>query len=280
MTDSPARRADSVDMSNDRATVRQIDLAGLVNFRDMGGYRSADGRSVKWRRLYRAGELVTLTDDDLETLAALGIRTVVDLRSEDEVSTQGRDRLPAGASLMSIAIEPEDLIPVLGPAFAAGDFSLVPTDLLHEINRAYVSEWGSALGAFLRVVADAANCPLVFHCTHGKDRTGITAAMLLSALGVPWDVVMEDYLLSNLLRREQAEAGLNGLRDAAARQRGVPSDVVDTTNIRGLFYVDASYLEAAHDEIITGHGSVEVFIRDGMGLTDSVIGRLRAELLE
>ncbi len=259
---------------------RTIALAGQANFRDMGGYRTADGRRVKWRCLYRSGELTGLTDDDLETLADLGIRTVVDLRGTGEASANGGGRLPAGANLTPIAIEPSDVITPLGPAFESGDFSLVPEDLLQEINREYVSDWADELGSVLRVAADADARPLVFHCTHGKDRTGIAAAMLLSVLGVPWDTVIEDYLLSNTHRIEEAEAGLSGLRDAAAKQRDIPSHEVDTTNIRGLYYVHQAYLQAAHDEIINRHGSIDAFTRDGMGLTEMDRDRLRRELLE
>ncbi len=259
---------------------RTIALAGQANFRDMGGYRTADGRRVKWRCLYRSGELAGLTDDDLETLADLGIRTVVDLRGVGEASANGTGRFTAETNLRSIAIEPSDVITPLGPAFEAGDFSLVPEDLLQEINREYVSDWAGQLGSLLRVAADADARPLVFHCTHGKDRTGIAAAMLLSVFGVPWDTVVDDYLLSNTHRTEEAEAGLSSLRDAAANQRDIPSHEVDTTNIRGLYYVHESYLQAAYDEIIARHGSIDAFIREGMGLTDMDRDLLRRELLE
>lgn len=267
-------------MSNQRESQRRVELTGQDNFRDLGGYEAADGRRVRWRHLYRSGELTELSDGDVEKLAELGIRTVVDLRGEAEAAKKGPDRLPPGASLRPIAIEPGDLSAILGPAFATGDFSVVPEDLLHEINRAYIRDWRSKLAALLHVVADPANRPVVFHCTHGKDRAGINAAILLSALGVPWETVMEDYLLSNVQRREQADAGLHTMRESAARQRGISPDEVDMANIRGLFFVHASYLGAAHDEITTRYGSVEAFLRDGIGWSDADLRRLRDDLLE
>jgi protein-tyrosine phosphatase len=267
-------------MADQKQSVRQVELAGQNNFRDLGGYRTSDGRRVKWRHLYRSGELSELSDDDVEKLAELGIRTVVDLRGEAEVEQKGPDRLPPGASLTSIAIEPGDLSPVLGPAFVTGDFSVVPEDLLLQINREYIRGWRHKLASLLHVAADPANCPLVFHCTQGKDRAGINAAILLSALGVPWGTVVEDYLLSNVQRHAQADAGLKSMRASAARQRGIAPEEVDMTNIRGLFFVHTSYLGAAHDEIITGYGSIEGFIRDGIGWSDSELQRLRDGLLE
>jgi len=267
-------------MTDQDVRERRVELTGQDNFRDLGGYEASDGRRVKWRHLYRSGELSALTDEDVDKLAGLGIRTVVDLRGEAEVATKGPDRLPPGAALHSIAIEPGDLSPILGPAFVTGDFSTVPEDLLLQINREYVRDWRHSLASLLRVAADPANCPLVFHCTQGKDRAGINAAMLLSALGVPWKAVLEEYLLSNSQRREQAEAGLNGMRASAARQRGIAPEEVDMGNIRGLFFVHATYLGAAHDEITGEFGSVEAFIRDGIGCSDSEISRLRDLLLE
>jgi protein-tyrosine phosphatase len=267
-------------MSKGRASERQISLEGQDNFRDLGGYETADGRHVRWRHLFRSGELTELSDGDVEKLEKLGIRTVVDLRGEAEAMRKGPDRLPGGASLASIAIDPGDLSPILGPAFASGDFSLVPEDLLQQINRAYVRDWGAKLRSVLHLAADSASRPLVFHCTQGKDRAGITAAVLLSALGVPWETVMQDYLLSNVQRRERAEAGLKLMRESAARQRGISPDQVDVTNIRGLFFVHTAYIGAAHDEIIAEYGSVEVFIRDGIGCSDASLRRLRDGLLD
>lgn len=267
-------------MPDERENERRVVLAGQSNFRDLGGYATGDGRRVKWRHLYRSGELSEISDDDVARLAELGIRTVVDLRGEAEVERKGPDRLPPGASLASIAIEPGDLAPVLGPAFATGDFSLVPDDLLLQINREYIRDWRHQIGALLHVAADPANRPLVFHCTQGKDRAGINAAILLSALGVPWQTVVEDYLLSNSQRREQADASLASMRESAARQRGIPPEEVDMSNIRGLFFVHTSYLGAAHDEISREYGSVEAFIRDGIGWSDSDLRRLRDGLLE
>jgi protein-tyrosine phosphatase len=265
---------------NRREDERQIELEGQDNFRDLGGYEAADGRRVKWRQLFRSGELVELSDGDLRKLSELGLRTVIDLRGVVEREKKGPDRLPAGAALHSIAIEPGDHSAFMVPAFASGEFSQIPGDWLLQINREYVRDWQKELGELLAVASDPTRRPLVFHCTQGKDRAGISAAILLSALGVPWSTVVEEYLLSNVQRHQQAEAGMKGMRAAAAHRRGVRPDEVDMTNIRGLFFVDGAYLGAAHDEITRRYGSLDSFIREGIGFSDSGIQRLRNELLE
>lgn len=259
---------------------RLIDLEGQKNFRDLGGYVAQDGRRVVSGRIYRSGELSALSDGDVERLSELGIRTVVDLRSNKEAESKGPDRLPADVSVVSITIDPGDLSPIVGPAFATGNFSTVPLDLLEQINRAYVRDCCSQLSDLLEVAAVAAGHPLIFHCTQGKDRAGICAATLLSALGVPWEAVMEDYLLSNVQRREDAESALRTLRGTAARKRGIPEEQVDLRQIRGLFFVDAEYIGAAHDEATARYGSIQRFIREGVGWQDADLARLRDVLLE
>jgi protein-tyrosine phosphatase len=260
--------------------LRGIGLTVQSNFRDLGGYRSADGRRVRFGQLYRSGELCEISGEDAERLAELGLRTVIDLRSQREVEAKGPDRLPDGAEVVNVAIDPGDLGPIVNPAFVSGDFSGIPPDLLHGINRSYVHECRPQLGTLLSLAADPARRPLVFHCTQGKDRAGIVAAILLSTLGIPWEGVLEDYLLSNTQRRAAATAGLDTLGRQSARKRGIEPDEVDLTNIRGLFFVDPAYLGAARDEIHTIYGSVGAFIEEGLGWSGSELARLRDELLE
>ncbi|RLB44866.1 MAG: protein-tyrosine-phosphatase, partial [Deltaproteobacteria bacterium] len=175
---------------------RHIPLTGQPNFRDLGGYAASDGRRIKWGVVYRSGELSQLSDDDVGKLGDLGIRTVVDLRSPEEVSARGAGRLPTGARVFPMPIASSDMFAKLIPMFLKGDFSKVPPDLLDQINRILVRKFTEQYAGLLRALSDPANRPLVFHCTQGKDRAGCGAAMVLSALGVPWATVIEDYLLS------------------------------------------------------------------------------------
>ncbi len=262
------------------APERRIRLAGQDNFRDLGGYETTDRRRVRWRRVFRSGDLCTLSQADLALLSELGIRQVVDLRGVDEAERKGPGRLPAGALRRALPIEPGELAELLWPALASGDFSSVPEGLFADISRDYVRGWKHRLAALLRIASDPESSPLVFHCTQGKDRTGIASAVLLSALGVPWETVMDDYLISNVHRLEQSEAQLDSLRRSAASKRGLPPEAVDVTPIRGLFFVHASYLEAARAEVTGRHGSFEGFVVDGLGCSESELQRLRDTLLE
>ena len=256
---------------------RHISLSGQPNFRDLGGYAGADGRTVKWRIVYRSGELSQLTEEDVDTLAHLGIKTVVDLRSQHEVSARGPSRMPSSARLLPLPIASGEMYAKFLPMVLSGDFSKLPSDLLERVNRVLVRDFQAQFGELLRALLDPANRPLVFHCTQGKDRAGFGAAMVLTALGVPWEVVMDDYLLSNELRRADNDRLLAMIEGLAA---GKGDGALDLSKIEGLLYVRAQNLGAARDEIHSSHGDLETFLIEGLGCSAEQLGRLRDELLE
>ncbi len=267
-------------MAGESSGQRHIALAGQSNFRDLGGYRTRCGRRVKWGRLYRSGELAKLSEGDVELLAALGLRTAVDFRSTAEVELRGPDRLPAEASSLSLPIDSGDLISKHMPEVVGGDFSNVPADFLQDVNRSLIADWSYQFTSLLDAIADTATHPLVFHCTHGKDRAGLAAAIVLSALGVPWDAVQEDYLLSNRYRKQANEIALDRIRQEAARQRNVSPEEVDMSNIEPLFFVEVGNIDAARDAMISDYGSIDAFLRERLGWGEIDLLTLRAELLE
>jgi len=259
---------------------RHIALTGQPNFRDLGGYATTDGRHVKWRAVYRSGELSQLSEDDVGKLGALGIKSVVDLRSPEEVSARGEGRLPPGARLVPLPIASSDLFAKLIPMFLKGDFSQVPPDLLDRVNRMLVRDFTAQYAGLLAALSDPTNRPLVFHCTQGKDRAGFGAAMVLSALGVPWDTVVEDYLLSNHFRKEENDKMLEMIRRFASSLGGPDGEEIAFSRVEGLLYVKEQSLQAAHAEIIERHGSVAAFLTEGLGCSQAELEHLRDELLE
>ena len=259
---------------------RHVPLSGQPNFRDLGGYASGDGRRVKWGAVYRSGELSQLTEDDVGKLAELGVRTVVDLRSPQEVHARGEGRLPPSAELRPMPIASSDMFAKLIPRLLSGDFSQVPPNLLDKVNRHLVRDYSVEYGGLLKALSDPANRPLVFHCTQGKDRAGFGAAMVLSALGVPWETVVEDYLLSNHYRQAENDKMLGMIRGFAASQAGPEGEEIAFQRVEGLLYVKEQSLQAAHAEIIERHGSVEGYLVEGLGCSRDSLMRLRDELLE
>jgi protein-tyrosine phosphatase len=255
---------------------RHVSLEGQPNFRDLGGYRAVDGRTVKWGEIYRSGELGHLTDEDVAILDRLELQTVVNFLLPEEIEKHGVDRLPEGtrAVLASInSARAAKLTHQVQESIQTANFDAIPPELNPEFHRILLDDGKQEYATLLRQAADPANRPLAFHCSHGIHRTGTATAILLSLLGVPWETIQEDYLLSNELRREEIDRQLERIR------RGAPDDV-DMTNVEAFYVLDVSYIDGALERAIEEYGSMEGYVREGLGLSDEEIESLRNQLLE
>jgi protein-tyrosine phosphatase len=169
---------------------RKLVFEGCFNFRDLGGYPTVDGRRTRWRRLFRADGLGRLTESDFAALASLGIVTVIDLRTILEADTQGR--FPTDRD--GVAYHPLPLTDTL-----PGEEETPDWDSASFVSERYLSmlaEGTATVTSALGLLADPLNQPAVFHCSVGKDRTGVLAALVLGFLGVPDEIIVDDYALS------------------------------------------------------------------------------------
>jgi protein-tyrosine phosphatase len=265
------------------APTRHVPLEGQPNFRDLGGYRTADGRSVRWGQVYRSGELGQLSDEDVAALEPLGLASVYSFLLPEETEKHGHDRVPEGTRTVPVPIVSERAAAAtrqVHGSIRSGDFRAMPPELNAEFHRMLLEDGREQYAALLRGLADPANRPLVFHCSHGIHRTGTAAAILLSVLGVPWETIREDYLLSNEYRREEIARELERIRSMVAGKQGVDPAEVDMANVEAFFVLDGSYIDGALEQAVADYGSVEGYVREGLGLSDEEIERLRSELLE
>ena len=177
---------------------RSIPLEGQVNFRDLGNYDTESGRKIVTGMVYRSGTLAKISDLDKKVLDSLGIKTVINFLDEGERNKFGEDRLPEGVKNILLPIEGQNNeAATLLEARQTGDFSKVPVDFNYQIHAQLIEEGKEAYAEMFHILADSSNYPMVFHCSHGVHRTGTASALILSSLGVPWETVQEDYLLSN-----------------------------------------------------------------------------------
>jgi protein-tyrosine phosphatase len=187
------------------APVRLLTLDGSFNFRDLGGYETMDGRIVQWRRLFRADGPHALTAADARQLGELGLATVIDLRTVDEAEQRGRWTDHVGDAVcyhlpMTDVLPGEEELRDWVDAAHVGD------------HYGQIARRGApAIAAAISVLAEQAAFPAMFHCSAGKDRTGVLAAILLGMLGVPDETIVADYVLS----RDAMERMLTWLRERA-----------------------------------------------------------------
>ena len=168
-------------------------LEGQSNFRDVGGYKTEEGKTVKRGVVFRSGELHELTQNDVAKLKQLGIAKVVNFLSKTEIASRGKDRLPEDTESISLPIETNGgLAAVVEKARKTADFSSMPPSINLEIHRVLVDDAQRQHATLLREISDSEK-PIVYHCSHGVHRTGTATAILLWGLGVPWETVREDY---------------------------------------------------------------------------------------
>jgi protein-tyrosine phosphatase len=200
-------------------TERHISLQGSVNFRDIGGYPAAEGRTVRWRRLYRSDGLSHLTEDDLAVLAPIGVSSIFDLRSHDELTHYGP------ATLVATHGARHHHLPFLrGNLSAIGKTELPPLGQLYE---EMVEHGSETIRALFELLTDDATYPAVVHCTVGKDRTGVAVALVLRTLGVDDQTIATDFSLTErAIDRIAAKLEANRAPEAAPiRQDLLSSDM-------------------------------------------------------
>lgn len=233
---------------------RLLPLEGAFNVRDLGGYITSDGKTVKWNRLIRAGDLHKLTDADLDYLNGIPVRTYIDFRDREEAAA-APDKKPASVTnLFHIPIDAGDMMQL--QRFTIDD----GRKLMEEVNRMLVRYSQQEYKEFFRIASDESKSPLLFHCSAGKDRTGFVAALFLSALGVDYETIVEDYMLSaTYLKEKYAE------------------DVKAIPQLEPLMTVKRSYLEAAFEVINNEYGGVENYLTQHLNVDLETLKKIYTE---
>ena len=237
-------------------------IPGISNLRDLGGY-AVQGGSLRWHTLYRSNEISTTDADTLSRLQTLGIRTLCDFRDDKQ-----KQKVPIEVSFSANTktIATPISVSVLIRSALSGE-KLTGTSarkILADIYRSLVLDHADAYKLFFNSILDPNNFPLAFCCVAGKDRTGLAAALLLTALGASRETVFDDYLLSN-------------------RYWEMPTDVLreESDEVRkAVFTADTHYLEAAFAAMSEYYGSAESFIQNTLGLNPARREDVLAQLVE
>lgn len=250
---------------------RVISLEGVWNVRDLGGYATVDGRTVRRGVVFRSGGLHRLSAGDLATLEQLGLRVVYDLRLDQE-----RELAP---SRLSGRIRHE-LVPIGGAAARTEELNNlvrenrlaeVPDDFLVRVYDAMAEVAAPAFGVLLTRLAEPDGLPALFHCTAGKDRTGVAAALLLSVLGVHEESILDDYELSAIHYTK---------RKLATFERTLAGSGIDVERYRAVFGAPRNAMSTLLSTLRDRCGSVETYLTTEAGVSAEVLVQLRTRLLE
>ncbi len=260
---------------------RHIPLEGTPNFRDLGGYPTRCGRTVRFGKLFRSGVLSALSRTDLEILQSLNIATICDFRRHEEVE-RDPTRLPAQSPprIVHIPIDPgsrgsffEQL------ASSETEATEEPIDMagfMVAINRAFALEHHASFKTMLNEIAALdQHSGLLFHCSAGKDRTGFGAALILACLNVDRKIIVEDYLLTGQYFQPDSES--ERLIEKYA-QYGFAD--VDPMHIRPMLEVRAEYIGEAFRAIDDHYTSIEHYLDLVYGLSSEDLESFRSQLLE
>ena len=226
--------------------VRLLPIEGAHNVRDLGGYPAAENKTVKWGKVIRSGDLNLLTDNDLVYLAALPLKTFIDFRDSEEVAHAQDKRLSSLINYYHFPIGTGNIIDL-------SDFTKITEEtaptLLVEGYKKIVRDNQEVYRQFFEVLQNPEEAPLLFHCSAGKDRTGLGAALFLASLGVEREVIIEDYMLSN-----------DYLKDKYA-------EIVNAYPIiKPLMEVRREYIEAAFEAIDNEYGGMDSYLINNLGV--------------
>ena len=199
-----------------------------------------------------------------------------------EIEKRGRDRLPEGTKEIFVPIDSDvaaELTKEVLVARETGDFSKIPAEINPEVHRLLTEAGAKSYAALIREIIKDQDGALVYHCSHGIHRTGTATAIILSLVGVPWETVREDYLLSNETRREEVKKRVAQLGKMTAKTQGIAFEKVDMTNIKAFYILEGEYIDATRDEIIKTYGSFENYAIKQLKISKEEIEALKKALL-
>jgi protein-tyrosine phosphatase len=223
-----------------------LPITGADNVRDMGGYRAADGKLVRWDQVIRAGELNKLESEDVAFFEALGIKTIVDFRDDGEKAEAPDAAIGTVVHTYYFPIEVGSLLDVRTLARASAEQN---AGILVEGNKFFATGTQDQYRAFFGLLQDEANLPLLFHCTAGKDRAGFAAALFLSSLGVDRETIIADYLLSGDYVKAKYAAYVSRMPGLAP-----------------IFETRREYITAAFETIDSQYGGIEKYLTNNLGV--------------
>lgn len=246
-------------------TVNPIKIKKLNNFRTIGNIKNSEGKTLKEGKFYRSGNLYQLKNSSFNELGKLGIKEIIDLRNEKEISKKP-DHLPENIIYKKYsAFEDQgDQLSQAKKLVLKGKVNASDADKrMLDFYREYVTENPEIIKKIITEILES-DQPILYHCTAGKDRTGIITALILSVLKFDKDTIYNDYLLSNNYRKNLVQKRLN-----LANNLHFIYPKMDLNVLEKLSWIESDYLDAAFDEINKKYGSIDIYIQQVLGISEN-----------
>lgn len=270
---------------------RTLPVDGMNNFRDMGGYKTADGKHVKWGKLYRSDHIYNATDNGIEYLKKLNINTIIDYRSDNEITKYPNEVI--NNEVKTYCLDPSAHAAELAAQFQSSkeneDINLInkiieqqksgnlvsQSDVVFKQYQTFATSDKSkeAFTSMLRVLADPEAAAIVQHCRGGKDRTGYGAMLVLGVLGVSKEDLIEDYMLTAKNREERNRLKMDNYKK-------LTNDPVVLEYLYSFIDTRSEFLEASINSIIESEGSVEKYVKNQLGISQDIIDKIKSLYLE
>ncbi len=272
ITDDPSRRYYYTMVFNNKYRVkvatRNINIPGIQNFRDLGGYRSSTtGRNIRWGMLYRSAQIDSLSCAAQRELRNIGIKTIIDLRTPEELNSC--PPIQEGFHVVHIPIATGSMEEVLQGIQEGKIKSDTINRIVERMNRKLAINYRDEYKKLFELLLDRSSYPAIIHCSSGKGRTGIASALVLAALGVNEDVIMQDYRLSN-----------DYFNIPKASKYAYKLSVNSQEAITTVYTAKEDFLNAAKEEIERTYSNIPTYLQKGLGLTEENIETLQSILLE
>jgi protein-tyrosine phosphatase len=259
-------------------SIRHLQLQGTPNFRDLGGYETADGRFTRWGLIYRSGVLTYLTPDDYTYLSQLHIHVICDFRTQQENAVAPETWIP-GADVdhlhYPIGSSGKKSDATVGALLAGNP---TPEQLRTRMIAVYsgMAFKGAPQLAKLFAAMETGPLPVLYHCTAGKDRTGMFSAFLLLTLGVPEKTVLADYALTNVYLKQGGAKAMQKMEHASADSTLAQLTPEDRAV---LMAADPTYMQQTLKDIDAKYGSFDAYRREALHVTDADAEVLKRRLL-
>jgi len=253
---------------------RRISIHSIVNFRDLGGIPTKDGRAMQWGKIYRAGDLSNLSKKETEYFNSLGIKTIVEFRNDKEIKKKP-NKLPKESVINYVRVPIGDESGNVQEALKKqvlknrrnADFD--SQAFVKNVYKEFIDDYAKQYIPLMQLLLDENNYPLLFHCTAGKDRTGLGAALIMGAVGVDKKIIMDDFMLSNYYRNDHNNKVLRKMTLLGVRQNVA----------QPLLEVDSTYLQGSFDQMDNNYGDMNTFLDKELGIGDQERETLKSILL-